>query len=34
MSVNCQQAAEGVGNGVAAALRGVDCIAGEASAAA
>ena len=34
MSANCQQAAEGVGNGVAAALRGVDCIAGEASAAA
>ena len=32
--MNCQQAAEGVGNGVAAALRGVDCIAGEASAAA
>ena len=34
MSVNCQQATEQVGNGVAAALRGVDCIAGEASAAA
>ena len=34
MSVNCQQAADQVGNGVAAALRGVDCIAGEASAAA
>ena len=34
MSANCQQAAEQVGNGVAAALRGVDCIAGEASAAA
>ncbi|MBX7484060.1 type IV secretion system protein [Qipengyuania qiaonensis] len=34
MSVNCQQAAEQVGNGVAAALRGVDCVAGEASAAA
>ncbi|MEX0343096.1 MAG: type IV secretion system protein [Erythrobacter sp.] len=34
MSVNCQQAAQQVGNGVAAALRGVDCIAGEASAAA
>lgn len=34
MSANCQQAAEQVGNGVAAALRGVDCIAGETSAAA
>jgi type IV secretion system protein VirB6 len=34
VSANCQQAAEQVGNGVAAALRGVDCIAGEASAAA
>ncbi|MDG6077781.1 type IV secretion system protein [Erythrobacter litoralis] len=34
MSATCQQAAEQVGNGVAAALRGVDCIAGEASAAA
>ena len=34
MSVNCQQATEQAGNGVAAALRGVDCIAGEASAAA
>ena len=34
MSVNCQQAAQEVGNGVAAALRGVDCIANEASAAA
>ncbi len=33
-SAVCQQAAEEVGNGVAAALRGVDCIAGEASAAA
>ena len=33
-SANCQQAAEEVGNGVAAALRGVDCIAGETSAAA
>ncbi|WP_341712290.1 type IV secretion system protein [Erythrobacter sp.] len=33
-SANCQQAAEQVGNGVAAALKGVDCIAGEASAAA
>ncbi|WP_369815371.1 type IV secretion system protein [Erythrobacter sp. AP23] len=32
--MNCQQATEQVGNGVAAALRGVDCIAGEASAAA
>ncbi len=30
----CQRAAEQVGNGVAAALRGVDCVAGEASAAA
>ena len=30
----CQQAANEVGNGVAAALRGVDCVAGEASAAA
>lgn len=28
----CQQAAQEVGNGVAAALRGVDCVAGEASA--
>ncbi len=34
MSANCEQAAAGVGNGVAAALHGVDCIAGEASAAA
>ena len=34
MSANCQQAAEQVGNGVAAALKGVDCVAGEASAAA
>jgi len=34
VSLNCQQAADQVGNGVAAALRGVDCIAGEASAAA
>ncbi|MBX7459249.1 type IV secretion system protein [Qipengyuania sp. 1NDH17] len=33
-SANCQQVAEQVGNGVAAALRGVDCVAGEASAAA
>ncbi len=33
-SANCQQAAAEVGNGVAAALRGVDCVAGEASAAA
>ena len=33
-SATCQQAAEQVGNGVAAALRGVDCMAGEASAAA
>ncbi|MBX7541205.1 type IV secretion system protein [Qipengyuania sphaerica] len=33
-SATCQQAAEQVGNGVAAALRGVDCVAGEASAAA
>ncbi|TMM46240.1 type IV secretion system protein [Qipengyuania marisflavi] len=33
-SAACQQAAQGVGNGVAAALRGVDCVAGEASAAA
>ena len=32
MSVNCQQAAEGAGNGVAAALQAVDCVAGEASA--
>ena len=31
-SATCQQAAEQVGNGVAAALRGVDCMAGEASA--
>ena len=31
-SATCQQAAEQVGNGVAAALRGVDCVAGEASA--
>lgn len=30
----CQQATEQVGNGVAAALRGVDCVAGETSAAA
>ena len=34
MSATCRQAAAQVGNGVAAALRGVDCIAGEASAAA
>ena len=33
-SVACQEATEQVGNGVAAALRGVDCVAGEASAAA
>ena len=33
-SANCQQVAQEVGNGVAAALRGVDCVAGEASAAA
>ncbi|UOR15587.1 type IV secretion system protein [Qipengyuania aquimaris] len=33
-SANCQQVTEQVGNGVAAALRGVDCVAGEASAAA
>ena len=33
-SANCQQAAQEVGNGVAAALKGVDCVAGEASAAA
>ncbi|MBX7535048.1 type IV secretion system protein [Qipengyuania sp. GH1] len=31
-SQGCQQAAQEVGNGVAAALRGVDCVAGEASA--
>ena len=31
-SATCQQAAEQVGSGVAAALRGVDCVAGEASA--
>ena len=31
-SQDCQQAAQEVGNGVAAALRGVDCVAGEASA--
>ena len=31
-SATCQQAAQEVGNGVAAALRGVDCVAGEASA--
>ena len=31
-SAACQQAAEQVGNGVAAALRGVDCVAGEAGA--
>ena len=31
-SQECQQAAQEVGNGVAAALRGVDCVAGEASA--
>lgn len=29
MSVNCQDAANAVGNGVAAALQGVDCVAGE-----
>lgn len=34
MSANCQQAAQELGNGVAAALRGVDCVAGETSAAA
>ena len=34
MSANCQQAAEQVGNGVAAALKGVDCVAGETAAAA
>lgn len=33
-SVACQQVADQVGNGVAAALQGVDCVAGEASAAA
>lgn len=33
-SVTCQQAAAEVGNGVAAALRGVDCVAGEGSASA
>ena len=33
-SAACQEVAEQVGNGVAAALRGVDCVAGEASAAA
>ena len=33
-SAACQQVAGQVGNGVAAALRGVDCVAGEASAAA
>ena len=33
-SATCQQVTEQVGNGVAAALRGVDCVAGEASAAA
>lgn len=33
-SAGCQQVTEQVGNGVAAALRGVDCVAGEASAAA
>ena len=33
-SARCQQAAEEVGNGVAAALRGVDCVASETSAAA
>ncbi|WP_324826725.1 type IV secretion system protein [Qipengyuania zhejiangensis] len=33
-SATCQQAAEQVGNGVASALKGVDCVAGEASAAA
>lgn len=34
MSATCDRAAAEVGNGVAAALRGVDCIAGETSAAA
>ena len=34
MSANCQQAAQELGNGVAAALRRVDCVAGETSAAA
>ena len=34
MSATCDRVAADVGNGVAAALRGVDCIAGEASAAA
>lgn len=33
-SARCQEVTEQVGNGVAAALRGVDCVAGEASAAA
>ncbi|MBX7495202.1 type IV secretion system protein [Qipengyuania sp. 6B39] len=33
-SATCQQAAEQVGNGVAAALKGVDCVAGETAAAA
>lgn len=33
-SANCQQVTQEVGNGVAAALKGVDCVAGEASAAA
>lgn len=33
-SATCQQVTEQVGNGVAAALRGVDCVAGETSAAA
>jgi type IV secretion system protein VirB6 len=34
MSATCDQVAEGVGNGVAAALQAVDCIAGETTAAA
>ncbi|MDG5746850.1 type IV secretion system protein [Qipengyuania sp. XHP0207] len=33
-SATCQKAAEGVGNGVAGALKGVDCVAGETAAAA
>lgn len=33
-SADCQRLAEDVGNGIAAALKGVDCVAGEASAAA
>ena len=34
MSAQCEAAAQGVGNGVAAALRAVDCVAGETTAAA